>query len=130
MISGTFHSLAQEWRYFSREKAIVHTLHLAQIPSSNAGDTVLIATTPPVSKQTGGGKGFPPMQLPSAPYYGLNAYMITNQSMQIDCYGSTTSKVTEGITRISAQSKMQINIGPIGGGASIITMTPDRKSVV
>lgn len=55
MISGAFHTTSQEWRYFSREKALIHTLHLAQLPSGTSGDTVTIGAVPPTG--TGGTKG-------------------------------------------------------------------------
>lgn len=55
MISGTFIPRAQEWRYYSREKSLIHTLHLAELPSGTIGDSVFIQIVPPTG--TGGIKG-------------------------------------------------------------------------
>jgi hypothetical protein len=71
MNSGTFHITAQEWRYFSREKSIVHTTHLGQLPPTGThGDTVLIDSTSPASNSNGNGSGQPPLAIPGFP--GIN----------------------------------------------------------
>lgn len=116
MISGTFHTLSQEWRYFSREKSIVHTLHLSQLVGSNDGATVLIAST---SSTGTNGEHTPtsPLQVPPAPYFGINAKLITNSSFITDCYGSTNY-----LGQITAQSKMGIDVAP-----ERITMTPEES---
>lgn len=66
MISGTFHISSQEWRYFSREKAIIHTAHLAQLPSGTSGETVLIDSTSP-SSSNNNNFSVPPVSIPSFP---------------------------------------------------------------
>ena len=70
MISGAFHVASQEWRYFSREKSIVHTLHLAQLATGTPGEWVTIMIVPP----SGSHNGFqvPHLDIPSiSPYNGL-----------------------------------------------------------
>lgn len=118
MNNEPFHVMAQEWRYFSREKAILHTLHLAQLPVSNGGSTVLIKPTPP-TENTGGGTGLNfPMQVPPGSFGGAGN-VITNTSFQSDCFGAVAYDGT-----ITAQSKMGITVGPMGSADMRITMTP------
>lgn len=112
MNSGTFHIMSQEWRYYSREKSLIHTLHLGQLTPSRTGDTVLILTAPPAAK-TGGFK-VPQIPLPGTPYFGTNAKLVTNDSVIITCFGGTNY-----LGQITAQSKMNINISP-----TTITMVP------
>lgn len=66
MISGTFHVMSQQWRYFSREKSIVHTLHVAQLAPSLGGDTVIIGNTAAAAASKGNGLSFsqPGIQVP------------------------------------------------------------------
>lgn len=62
MISGAFHVMAQEWRYYSREKSLIHTLHLSELVTTHPGDTIEIASTAP----TGNNK-VPPITFPPLP---------------------------------------------------------------
>lgn len=69
MNSGTFHVMGQSWRYYSRERAIINSISLAQLPSGTAGDQVTIPVVPP----TGTGVNFsvPKPTLPTiSPYRG------------------------------------------------------------
>lgn len=73
MISGTFHPMAQEWRYYSREKSLIHTLHVAELPTTITGQSIIISPTVPTGT-TGGSNGFNvgPITLPDiTPYNGL-----------------------------------------------------------
>lgn len=73
MISGAFHPMAQEWRYYSREKSLIHTLHLAELPTTINGQSIIIAPTVPTGT-TGGSNGFNvgPITIPDiTPYNGL-----------------------------------------------------------
>jgi hypothetical protein len=117
MISGTFHPLAQEWRYYSREKSLMQTLHVAQMPSSNAGDTVLVMNTKDVTTNSKG-YGFHAMPFPSGPSFISNINRVTNSSMHITCYGSVGTGGT-----ILAQSKMSISVA----GVSQIIMSPQES---
>lgn len=121
MISGSFHVSSQEWRYFSREKAIVHTAHLAQLPRGNPGDTVLIAHTAPTQNQSSRGNKNP-MPTPSAPYFQTNIFNVTNDSFVIDCYGCVNWEGT-----ILAQKNMGISVGALDGARAEITMTPEES---
>ncbi len=58
MISGTFHTTAQEWRYYSREKSLIHTAHFAQLPTGIPGDPVFIPVVPPTGTGGTGNNGF------------------------------------------------------------------------
>lgn len=69
MISGSFHVSSQEWRYYSREKSLIHTLHLAQLPPSRVGDTVLIASTPAAQNQNG--FQVPGLKIPALPAFNV-----------------------------------------------------------
>lgn len=121
MNNEPFHPIGQEWRYFSREKSIIHTLHLAQLPVSLAGDTVAILPTAPAGKD-GGGTSIPPMQVPLAPFIGANAKLVTNHSMVIDCYGATNH-----LGNITAQNKMSIIVSAIAGNRAVIEMDPSES---
>ncbi len=68
MISGTFHPMAQEWRYYSREKALIHTLHLAQLVTKKTGDPVFITPVPPTGT---GNNGF---TIPKLTFPPINPY--------------------------------------------------------
>lgn len=110
--------MSQEWRYFSRQKSLVHTLHLAQLADGYPGDTVLIANTAPEKNVFGGGWAFPPMQVPGG-MFGGDGSMVTNTNMTTDCYGSVAY---DGA--IIAQNKMTISVGPTGDTEKIITFIP------
>lgn len=116
MISGTFHVMAQEWRYYAREKSLIHTLHLGELTSSQRGDTVLIAPVPPINQKGGNGYKFPALPLPGNPYLGANAKLVTNDSVIVTCFGGTNH-----LGQIIAQSKMSITVTP-----TIITMVPQE----
>lgn len=68
MNSEPFHVMSQEWRYFSRQKALVHTLHLGQLPESRSGDSVFINVAPPTGTgQIGSKFNVPPLTIPTIP---------------------------------------------------------------
>lgn len=78
MISGVFHPAGQEWRYYSREKALIHTLHLAQIPTPRNGESVFITPVPPTGT-AGSNFSVPPLSFPSlTPFGGFNWTQVTN----------------------------------------------------
>ncbi len=83
MISGTFHVTAQEWRYYSREKSLIHTLHLAQLPSGTVGNSVFILAVPPTGSLTAGGFGIGTGIVPAITPYrnlsfaGTTGYMVS-----------------------------------------------------
>lgn len=77
MNSGSFHVMSQGWRYFSREKSIVHTLHLAELAPMVTGQSVFITSVPPTGT-SGGGFNVPPNPFPPiTPYGGINWTKIT-----------------------------------------------------
>ncbi len=117
MNSGTFHVMAQEWRYYSREKSLIHTLHLAELVGQRSGDTVLIASTP-ANPQRGGFK-LPPIQLPPQPFFGGAGNIITNEAFVSDCYGCVN-----WMGQILAQSKMGILVN---FAADTISFTPESS---
>ncbi len=117
MISGSFHTLAQEWRYYSREKALIHTLHLAQLPSSRRGDTVVIASTPPAANNN---QHFhvPPLILPQTGGGG-NIQITLTKNVMSTCFGSF------GIAKnILAQKNMDIDFNPWANTQMTATMIP------
>lgn len=90
MISGAFHPMAQEWRYYSREKSLIHTLHLAELPATINGQSIIIAPTVPTGT-TGGSNGFNvgPITIPDiTPYNGLQ---INQSSFNIPPLWTTTT---------------------------------------
>lgn len=121
MISGTFHVNSQEWRYFSREKSIVHTAHLAQLPQGNPGDTVLIASTAPTQNQGSRGN-HNPMPTPIGPYFQTNIFNVSNTSFIIDSYGCVNWQGT-----ILAQKNMGISVGPLNGALAYVDMVPEES---
>lgn len=104
MISGTFHASSQQWRYFSREKAIVHTLHLSQLPSGTSGDTILIASTaPPASNNNNFSE--PKINMPPSSTFGGGA------TLNLQFSRNTLSRVFGSVGRdktILAQKNMTI----------------------
>lgn len=93
MISGSFHPIAQEWRYYSREKSLIHTLHVAELPNSVAGDTIEIAATSPATNNgpgEGGHFSVPPLNLGGAPSRTISVN-ISQQALP-DCFASTYNK--------------------------------------
>lgn len=62
LVNEPFHVMSQEWRYYSREKSIIHTLHLAQLTSGTLGQTILIA---PTVNPKAGGFNVPSLQVPA-----------------------------------------------------------------
>lgn len=80
MVSGTFHVQSQEWRYFSREKSIVHTAHLSQLPVFSTGQTITILIAPPTgSTASGNGFNFKPQPYPGiTPYRGVDITNVYN----------------------------------------------------
>lgn len=116
MNSGTFHVMAQEWRYYSREKSLIHTLHLSQLVTPKPGDTVLILPVPPAGRLQS--RGIPPLPVPPQPYYGGGGNIITNVSMVSDCYG-----FVNWMGQIVTQSKMSITVD--WGGDTIIMSPQD-----
>lgn len=77
MNSGTFHTMAQQWRYFSRERSLIQTLHVGELPVFNTGQTVTITPVPPTGT---GNNGFsiPKFNIPIiTPYRGLDWTHVT-----------------------------------------------------
>lgn len=73
MNNEPFHILSQDWRYFPRQKELIATLHLGQLPEARSGDTVLILPTPATGTSTLRGYGVPPITLPPInPYKGID----------------------------------------------------------
>lgn len=87
MISGTFHISSQEWRYFSREKSIIHTAHMAQLPTGTPGDTVLIGNTAPASTNNNN-FSVPPISLPSFPGINVTENVTFSRTTLPDVFGS------------------------------------------
>jgi hypothetical protein len=89
MISGTFHVMSQEWRYYSREKSLFHTLHVGQLPSGTAGDTIEIAATSPANPNNGSSSNN--FSVPTIPGIGgvttTNNVTITANTLS-DCFAS------------------------------------------
>lgn len=121
MISGSFHTTAQEWRYYSREKSLIHTLHLAQLVSSKRGDTVEVASTSPASNG-GGGFSQPPLQIPPGSGLGGGVETVTFTFNTLStCYGSV------GLTQnILTQKNMIIEFGVWLNTRKEILMTPQE----
>lgn len=102
MNNEPFHPIGQEWRYFSREKSIIHTLHLAQLPTGTVGDTILIDTTPPAAQGNGGSFSVPSLKLPLGGGPGVENVTFTRNTLST-CFGSV------GVNRtILAQMNMDI----------------------
>lgn len=73
MNNEPFHVLSQDWRYFPRQKELIATLHLGQLPEARSGDTVLILPTPATGTSNLHGYGVPPITLPPiSPYKGID----------------------------------------------------------
>lgn len=119
MNNEPFHVMSQEWRYFSRQKSLIHTLHLAQLAPDLPGETVLILPTAPEKSGDGWHPPVPP--LPGGTFGG-SGKIITNTGLILDCYGSVSYNGT-----ITAQNKMDITVGPLGATEKIITMMPTES---
>lgn len=127
MISGTFHPIAQEWRYYSREKSLIHTLHLAQLSSGVPGNTVEIAKTPNFNNGGLGSFSVPPLQLPGPPTINNTVYNTYLQSIGSICYGcvSDTKVITAqkncGISIDSWSSTLlQVTFNPVYSGRYLV----------
>lgn len=122
MNSGTFHISSQEWRYFSREKAIIHTTHLAQLPSGTPGDTILIDSTAPASSNNNN-FSVPPVSIPSFPGINVVENLKFSRNTLPDVFGSVGMNKTvlaqkNCIIQFStwAPSLMQFYITPNAAG--------------
>lgn len=123
MNSGTFHVMSQEWRYFSREKSIIHTLHLGQLPPSGTGDTILIESTSPTSQGNGVGGGqfsVPSLTMPAGPGGGVVNFTFS-QNVLSQCFGSFHNRT------ILAQKNMDIVVGRWDTDMQVIIMTPKQS---
>ncbi len=140
MISGSFHTISQEWRYYSREKALIHTLHLAQLTTGTPGDTVEIASTASKLSQGLGKTSFsvPPITLPGPPSFNATVYNTFLQSVGSVCYGcvSDTKIITAqkncGISIDSWSSTLlQVTFSPVYAGRYLIHMhgQSDQRTV-
>lgn len=87
MNSGTFHVISQQWRYFSREKSIIHTLHLGELDASHRGQTVIIDSTPPINNPNDGNFSVPPLTLPPTVGGGIGNVTFTNTVLST-CFGA------------------------------------------
>lgn len=141
MISGTFHVMSQQWRYFSREKSIVHTLHVAQLLPTQSGDTIVIGVTPPVqANKSGGFSGGTSVQVPPIPAFGGGGVFIPPTGT-IPCYAlynfingftqlqesknATISFINDGTT---ATITAQVNEGglfQVGAKSAVVGATPN-----
>lgn len=121
MNSGTFHVMSQEWRYFSREKSIIHTLHLGQLPPSGTGATILIDSTSP-TMQGGkvGGFSVPSLNLPAGPGGGTINFTVSKNVLS-QCFGSFYNKT------ILSQKNMDIVVGRWDTDTQQIIMTPHQS---
>lgn len=96
MNNEPFHAIGQEWRYFSREKAIIHTLHLAQLPSYVTGSSVFITPVPPTGT---GQSGFNLKSRPLpvlTPYGGIDWTNVVNNFPPLWMRGSDFSVFASG----------------------------------
>lgn len=88
MISGVFHVMSQEWRYFSREKAIVHTAHMAELAPFTTGQTVTIPIIPPTGTSVAGNFRINTGTFPViTPYRGLDITNVTQNVPPLWVFG-------------------------------------------
>jgi hypothetical protein len=102
MVSGTFHITSAEWRYFSREKSIVHTSHFGQVPPYVTGQSVFITPIPPTGTGNNGFSGGNKFSVPVVtPYQGLNINNVTNNIPPLWQYGFNFDGANSGTNGFS-----------------------------
>lgn len=118
-----FHVLGQEWRYRSQNKALLHTLHLAQLPSNmtSEGDAIPVEQVPPTNGRFNGA-GVPPLQLPAAPSLHATIFNTYNQFIYSDIYGCVGTDQT-----ILAQKNCAISIDSWTSALMQVTMNPNKS---
>lgn len=140
MISGSFHPIAQEWRYYSREKSLIHTLHLAQLTTGTVGDSIAIPIQASALSSGLGKLSFsvPPITLPSPPSFNATVFNTFLQSVGSACYGcvSDTKIITaQKVCGISIDSwtstLLQVTMNPTKAGRYLIHMhaQSDQRNV-
>lgn len=118
-----FHVMSQDWRYFSRQKSLITTVHLGQLVNGSEADTVLIKPTSPVDDDdTGGHYSVPPLILPPTGKGGGGFTLVYNQLIGSSCFGCVAWDKT-----ILAQRNMDISISPWDDNLIEITMTPKES---
>ena len=110
MISGTFHPSAQEWRYFSREKALIHTLHLGQLPASTPGNSVFIQAVPPSGTHSGRNINVPSI----TPWGGGNSFLLPTGT---ECYAYYNKQ--QGVSEFSLSKNASVAFDSSSGTVSI-----------
>lgn len=118
-----FHISAQEWRYHSRDKSLLHSLHLAQLPEGMnvAGESVLIEPTA-ASNGRFSGAGVPPLQLPSAPNINATLFNTFNQFVSSNVYGCVGTDQS-----ILARKNCTIVIDSWTSALMKVTMTVNKR---
>ncbi len=121
MISGSFHTIEQEWRYYSREKSLIHTLHLAQLTTGTVGESIAIAANASkLNSNLGlGSFGVPQLQLPGPPTFNATVYNTFLQSVGSACYGCVSDTKV-----ITAQKQCGISIDSWSSTLLQVTFTP------
>lgn len=127
-MNEAFHVSSMEWQYHPRERAIIHTLHLAQLPAGmNAqGDAIPVPPVPDDNK--GFGRfGVPPLQLPAAPSMSASIFNTFNQfvsSSVYGCVGTTQAILAQRNCGISidfwTNTLLQVTMNPNKGGKYLI----------
>lgn len=121
MISGAFHPASQEWRYYSREKSLIHTLHLAQLVSGSGGDTVLIESAPPAAHNSSQGFSVPPLNLPLLGGGGIANVTFTKNVLS-QCFGSAFGQTKS----VVCHKNMDIQFGVWDDFLKEIIFTPQQ----
>lgn len=119
MNNEPFHVMSQEWRYFSRQKSLIHTLHLAQLPADRPGNTVLIDSTAPQSDPYGRPWKQPPIVLPPG---GGGGTVTIYKTIKSPCFGCVSWD-----KQILAQRNMDISMSPWDDNLMQITMIPHEQ---
>lgn len=124
MISGTFHVSSQEWRYFAREKSIVHTLHLGQLPPTGTkpGDTVLIDSAAPSANNNSSNFSVPKISIPAFPDINITETVKTTRTTLPNVFGSVGMNKT-----ILAQKNVNIQFAGWDPFHRQFYMTPNQS---
>lgn len=121
MNNEPFHIMAQDWRYQSRSKSLITTLHVGQLPSDVTGETILIdPVAPPAMPPKPRGYGVPPIVLPPAPGGGGTINVTVN--VKCTCFGCVSWD-----KQILAQRNMDISMSPWDDTVMTITMIPHEQ---
>lgn len=113
-----FHVTSQEWRYYSRQRAISNTLHLAQLPSGLLVPGVAVPVIQP--KDIPKHHGQPPLEFPLPGGTNVTIFNTYNQFVSSTVYGCV------GTTQaILAQRNCGIAINSWTNTLIQVTMTPN-----